>query len=171
VINATPDAVWAALADLRSVAACLPGAEIAEVDGEHFVGLMRVALGPIRAVFSGRGTLARNDAAREGSIEGQGRDTGSGSLARGQARFAVRSGSRREETILEVTLAWRLSGMLAQFNRSGLIQTIVRELAENFAANLAASIAGNALPPAKPLGLLTILWRFIATRMLRLSVE
>ena len=46
-------------------------AEITEVDGEQLVGTVRVALGPIKAAFAGRGTLTRNDATREGSIIGQ----------------------------------------------------------------------------------------------------
>lgn len=167
VVNATPEAVWNALADLRRVASCLPGAEITEIDGEQFAGVMRVALGPVRAAFSGRGKLTRDEAAREGSIEGQGRDAGSGSLARGTANFAVRPGQWPEETILEVRLTWRLSGVLAQFNRSGLVQAIARELADGFAVNLAASIAGAAPRRARPVGLLAILWRFITRRLIR----
>ena len=119
VVNAAPDVVWAALADPRRVTACVPGAEITEIDGEQLVGTVRVAMGPIKAAFVGRGTLTRNDATREGSIIGQSRDAGSGSLAHGEARFAVRPAPTGDSTILDVTLSWRLSGMLAQFNRSG----------------------------------------------------
>jgi carbon-monoxide dehydrogenase small subunit len=62
VVDAAPDAVWEALADPRRVAACVPGAEITEVDGEQLVGTVRVAMGPIKAAFACRGTLTRNDA-------------------------------------------------------------------------------------------------------------
>jgi carbon-monoxide dehydrogenase small subunit len=48
-LTAPPDTVWAALADLRAVATCLPGAEITAIDGEVVTGRLRVALGPIRA--------------------------------------------------------------------------------------------------------------------------
>lgn len=165
VVNAAPDAVWAALADPRRVAACVPGAEITEVDGEQLVGTVRVAMGPIKAAFAGRGTLTRNDATREGSIIGQSRDAGSGSLAHGEARFAVRPAPTGESTILDVTLSWRLSGMLAQFNRSGLVHGVVRQIAASFARNLEASLTNAEPPAARPLGLLALLWSMIRMRL------
>ena len=164
-VNAAPDAVWAALADPRRVAACVPGAEITEVDGEQLVGTLRVAMGPIKAAFAGRGTLTRNDATREGSIIGQSRDARSGSLAHGEARFAVRPGQMGEGTILDVTLSWRLSGMLAQFNRSGLVHGMVRQIAATFARNLEASVTNSEPPAARPLGLLALLWSMIRMRL------
>jgi carbon-monoxide dehydrogenase small subunit len=166
VVNATPDAVWAALADPRRVASCVPGAEITEVDGEQLVGTLRVAMGPIKAAFAGRGTLTRNDATREGSIIGQSRDAGSGSLAYGEARFAVRPAPTGESTILDVTLSWRLSGMLAQFNRSGLVHGIVRQIAATFARNLETSVTNTELPAARPIGLLALLWSMIRMRLI-----
>jgi carbon-monoxide dehydrogenase small subunit len=109
--------------------------------------------------------LTRNDATREGCIVGQSRDAGSGSLAHGEARFAVRPGQMGNGTILDVTLTWRLSGMLAQFNRSGLVQGVVRQIAASFARNLEASLT-NAQPPApRPLGLLALLWSMIRMRL------
>ena len=166
VVNAAPDAVWAALADPRRVASCVPGAEIAEVDGEHLVGTVRVAMGPIKAAFAGRGTLMRNDATREGSIIGQSRDTGTGSLAHGEVRFVVRPAPTGESTTLDVTLSWRLSGMLAQFNRSGLVHGVVRQLAASFARNLEASLTNSEPPAARPLGLLALLWSMIRMRLI-----
>jgi aerobic carbon-monoxide dehydrogenase small subunit len=166
VVNATPDAVWAALADPRRVAACVPGAELTEVDGEQLVGTLRVAMGPIKVAFAGRGTLTRNDATREGSIIGQSRDAGSGSLAYGEARFAIRPVQMGEGTILDVTLSWRLSGMLAQFNRSGLVHGVVRQIAATFARNLEASVTNSEPPAARPLGLLALLWSMIRMRLI-----
>jgi carbon-monoxide dehydrogenase small subunit len=166
VVNATPDMVWAALADPRRVAACVPGAEITEIDGAQLVGTVRVAMGPIKAAFAGRGTLTRNDAMREGSIIGQSRDAGSGSLAHGEAQFAVRPAPTGDSTILDITLSWRLSGMLAQFNRSGLVQGIVRQIAANFARNLEASLTNSEAPAPRPLGLLAMLWAMIRMRLI-----
>jgi carbon monoxide dehydrogenase subunit G len=166
VVNAAPDAVWAALADSRRIAACVPGAEITEVDGEQLSGTVRVAMGPIKAAFAGRGTLTRNDATREGSLIGQSRDAGSGSLAHGEARFAVRPAPTDQSTILDVTLSWRLSGMLAQFNRSGLVHGVVRQIAATFARNLEASLTNAEPPAARPLGLLALLWSMIRMRLM-----
>jgi carbon monoxide dehydrogenase subunit G len=143
----------------------VPGAEITEIDGEQLVGTVRVAMGPIKAVFAGRGTLTLNDATREGSLIGQSRDAGSGSLAHGEARFAVRPVPMDASTMLDVTLSWRLSGMLAQFNRSGLVHGVVRQIAASFARNLEASLTNAEPPAARPLGLLALLWSMIRMRL------
>jgi carbon-monoxide dehydrogenase small subunit len=144
----------------------VPGAEITDVDGGQVVGTVRVAMGPIRAAFAGRCTLTRNDATREGSITGESRDAGSGSLAHGEAHFAVRPAKTGEGTILDVTLSWRLSGMLAQFNRSGLVHGVVRQIAATFARNLEASLTHTEPPEARPLGLLALLWSIIRMRLM-----
>ncbi len=168
MVNATPDAVWAALADVSRVASCVPGAEITEIEGNDFAGHMRVALGPIKASFAGRGVMTRDEATRQGTIAGQGRDNSSGSLAHGEARFAVREpGSGDGGAIIDVTLSWRLSGMLAQFNRPALVGAVVKQLAVAFAKNLEALIAGDNPQTARPLGLFALLWTIIRTRLFR----
>jgi carbon-monoxide dehydrogenase small subunit len=140
---------------------------ILDVDGQQFTGTMRVALGPIKATFSGRGARTRNDAAREGSLTGQGRDTGSGSLAQGEAHFIVGRAQTGPGTVVDITLTWRLSGMLAQFSRTGLIQSAVRQIATEFASNLEASIAGAEPSQPRPLRLLALLWAIVKARLFR----
>ena len=167
MVNATPDAVWAALADVGRVATCVPGAEITEIEGEDFTGHIRMALGPIKASFAGKGTMSRADAARQGTIRGQGRESGSGSLAQGEARFAVREANVGGGTVIDVALSWRLSGMLAQFNRPALVRALVRQLATQFAKNLEAMIAGEQPQPTRPLGLLAMLWAIVKARLFR----
>lgn len=166
-VPAPLDAVWAVLSDPRRVASCLPGATITTFEGEQLAGNMRVGLGPITATFSGRGTLALNDAAHEGRITGQGRDSGSGSLVHAEARFAAREAPQGGGTLVEVGVHWRLSGALAQFSRVGLIEAVARQLAATFGANLEASIAGAAPPSPRKLSLLAVLWAMIRRRLLR----
>ena len=69
--------------------------------------------------------------------------------------------------MLEVTLTWRLTGALAQFNRAGLVQDVVRRLATGFAANLEASLTGAAPPHLGKLGLLGLLWSVLKARLFR----
>ncbi|MCK8787825.1 SRPBCC family protein [Roseomonas sp. NAR14] len=173
-IAASPDAVWAALSDLRAVAACLPGAELVSQEGERVAGRMRVALGPIKVAFAGEGTVRFDDAARAGTLKGQGRDNGTGSSASGTVAWQVAPDPRDAAgSLVTVRLSWRLTGALAQFNRAGLVQDLVRRLAASFAANLqsrlAATAAGKAPPPpaeAKPLGLFALLWSMLKARLL-----
>jgi len=162
-LTASPDVVWVALADLRGVASCLPGAEIETVDGEAVTGRLRVALGPIRAGFAGQGSVIRDEATRSGQLSGRGRDTGSGSSVEGEARYAVRPAAAGTE--LEVTLSWRLTGSLAQFARTELVQALARQLLRTFTSNLEALIQGRAPAEVRPLGVLALLWAMIRARL------
>jgi aerobic-type carbon monoxide dehydrogenase small subunit (CoxS/CutS family)/carbon monoxide dehydrogenase subunit G len=160
----SPDSVWAALCDIRRVATCLPGAEIERIQGDEIAGGMRIALGPIKANFHGTGTLLQDAVRREGRISGRGRDSLSGSVADGEVHWRVLPADGRTELV--VRLSWRLTGVLAQFSRGGLVQDVVRRLAGEFAHNLDSLLAGSA-PAAsrKPLGLLSLLWSLLRVRL------
>ncbi|HUC68611.1 MAG TPA: 2Fe-2S iron-sulfur cluster-binding protein, partial [Stellaceae bacterium] len=73
-LAAAPDAAWAALSDLRRVAACLPGAQLDTLDGEQVTGRVAMALGPVKASFAGQGQVSLDPAARTGRLTGAGRD-------------------------------------------------------------------------------------------------
>jgi carbon-monoxide dehydrogenase small subunit len=108
---------------------------------------MRVALGPIKTSFKGRAQVAFEPALQEGVVTGQGRDARLGSSAEGQARWRVTAAEGNKSMII-VSLRWKLTGVLAQFNRGGLLRDIIRRLAADFATNLEASIAGQKAPAA-----------------------
>ncbi|QDW38015.1 2Fe-2S iron-sulfur cluster binding domain-containing protein [Bradyrhizobium sp. KBS0727] len=165
-IKAAPDKVWEALSDLRRVASCLPGAEITEIDGDTVKGRVRIALGPIKPAFSGEAHVTMDAARREGKMAGRGRDSGMGSSAEGEARWQVIEGATNGSVIL-VNLTWRLTGPLAQFNRSGLVQDIVRRLAATFATNLEASIDNRAAPLAasQAISAFGLFWSVIKARL------
>ncbi len=162
-LTASPDVVWAALADLHGVTSCLPGAEITTIDGQDITGRLRVALGPIRAAFVGQGSVIRDEATRSGRLSGRGRDTGSGSSVEGEAHYAIHPVAAGSE--LEVSLSWRLTGSLAQFARTELVQALARQLLRSFTANLEALTQGRAPAEARPLGLFALLWAMIRARL------
>lgn len=148
-VEAPPDAVWPALKDIHLIARCLPGAEVTAFDGERLEGRMVVTFGPIKAAFGGDATVAFDDAARTGLVNGSGRDTGSGSKAHGEIAFALRPAGTG--SAIDLSLRYRISGPLAQFSRGALVQNLVSHLTGMFAANLAAALKGEA--PAAPAGL------------------
>jgi carbon-monoxide dehydrogenase small subunit len=162
-LTASPDAAWEALADIRGVASCVPGAEIVAIEGDRITGRLRVALGPIRAGFSGQGEVTRDEAARSGRLSGRGRDNGTGSSVEGDARYVVRPAG--VGTALEVSVSWRLTGSLAQFARVELVRSIARQLLRSFAGNLESLIAGNGSVPARPVGVFALLWAMIRARL------
>ena len=173
-VAAAPQAVWAALGDVRRVASYLPGAEVETLEGEAITGRMSVRFGPIKARFAGEGTVRRDEPARTGRVTGAGRDSGSGSQAAGEVVYRVTAGELPDSATVAVTIRYRLTGTLAQFSRGALVQDFVRRMAETFAANLSASLAPGAdgAPPqaAKPveMNVLAMLLSVIAGRIKRL---
>ena len=73
----------------------------------------------------------------------------------------------RVSPVVVVNLTWRLTGPLAQFNRLGLIQDVVRRLAATFAINLEASIDNRAPPLAASQGFSAfgLFWSVIKARL------
>jgi carbon-monoxide dehydrogenase small subunit len=148
LVAAAPDAVFAALADPRRAASCLPGAEVTAWDGSHLEGRMRVALGPIKVAFTGQAEAVSDPATRSGRFTGQGRDGGTGSGAQGQVNWRV--APEGEGSALTVEITWRLSGALAGFARGGLLRDLVGRMAREFGANLSREMAGAPQVAAAP---------------------
>ena len=53
-VSAGIPAAWAVLSDMHALASCMPGAQITEdIDATHFMGSVRVKVGPAVAAFAG----------------------------------------------------------------------------------------------------------------------
>ena len=113
---------------------------------------MRVKVGPISAEFGGVAQITRDEAAHRGAIVGSGRDTRSNSATREIVAYSVEPGERGAGSRVDVDVGYTLTGMLAQFGRSGLVQDIAGRLTAAFAQNLEARLsAGNGAAAAPPL--------------------
>jgi carbon-monoxide dehydrogenase small subunit len=139
------DVVWDFFGNIGEVASCLPGASLAgdPVDG-HVEGQIRVKVGPIAAEFQGVADVTRDDATRTGTINGSGKDKRSNSQTRGLIGYAVKPGDTPDETRVDVSIGYTLTGMLAQFGRSGLVQDVAGRLIAAFVQNLEAKLAHKA---------------------------
>lgn len=143
-VNHPQSVVWDALADVSLVAECLPGAELLDADdGETYKGKMKVKVGPITAVFSGKAVVERDKDNCLGAVEGSGTDSGSGSRAKASMRYALTPLEGDTATEVAVESDIRLSGALAQFGRSDIINDISQRLADTFAENLQARLASG----------------------------
>lgn len=138
------DKVWEFFGDVPAVAACLPGASLADepADG-HVTGKMRVKVGPMAAEFHGAAEIARDPATWSGTILGSGRDARSDSATRGRITYRLMPADDPAATRVDVTVAYALTGAFAQFSRSGLIQDIANRLTQTFVQNLEARLAGG----------------------------
>jgi carbon-monoxide dehydrogenase small subunit len=127
-----------------------------------------VKLGPIAAEFRGVAQIERDERAHSGRIQGAGSDARTSSATRGDLRYkltALDEGSTR----VDVTIAYRLTGMLAQFGRAGLVQDLAARLTAAFAQNVEARLSGVAQPvPAESLSFGALIGPMIIERARRL---
>jgi carbon-monoxide dehydrogenase small subunit len=136
--------VWAFFGDPAKVAACIPGASASgDASGRKIAGKMRIKVGPITADFHGTALIDRDPASYSGTIEGSGRDARGASATRGRIQYRLRSsGDRATEIALDV--GYRLTGPLAQFSRSDIVQNIANRIVGTFAQNVDAQLSGKA---------------------------
>jgi len=145
-VSHPPNAVWDFFGRIGEVASCLPGAALAgePIDG-HAEGHMKVRVGPIRAEFQGVADVTRDEKTRTGRIVGAGKDQRSNSATKGVVSYAVKPGAGPGETRVDVTIGYTLTGMLAQFGRSGLVQDVANRIIDAFTKNLETRMAGDDL--------------------------
>ena len=152
VIAHPVEEVWAFFGRVEDVAACLPGASLGggEKDG-RVDGKIRVKAGPISAEFSGVAHITRNNETHRGTIVGAGRDARSNSATRGMITYSIKpdegggAGSR-----IDVDVGYTLTGMLAQFSRTSLVQDLASRLTVAFAQNLEVRLSAGNAGPAPP---------------------
>src|SRR6202171_170837 len=67
---------WAVLTDVERIAPCLPGAQLQEVEGDEYRGVVKVKVGPITAQYKGRASFIEQDTAGwKAVLKAEGRDT------------------------------------------------------------------------------------------------
>jgi carbon-monoxide dehydrogenase small subunit len=157
------EAVWRLMADIESVATCMPGVTLDDLErGGHITGSMLVKLGPISADLAGEANVTLIEDEWRGIIEGKGRDTRSASLATGRVAYELTETENGDATQIAVSIAYSLAGPLAQFSRGALVRDLVSRLAGAFAQNLEARLSGRefAAPAALDAGSLvfSVLW-------------
>lgn len=166
-LSHAPDSVWQLFRDPARVAPCIPGATVESLDAESFTGAVEIRFGPIRARFGGRGSYDNDDAARAGTIRGEGDDKQGKSKVRGALRYAIAEGTTPQVSRAEVELRFEIDGMLAQFNRPELVTGFVDYILAQFAANCDAVLSGGEAGPARRLSVLGMLWSVLKARFSR----
>lgn len=143
------DVVWDFFGRIDAVAKCLPGASLRGemIDGQ-VEGSLRAKVGPIMAEFHGIATLERDEEARTGTITGSGRDLRSGSMTRGRIAYQIAPAVERGQTRVDVVIGYTLTGMLAQFGRSGLVRDVASRMIDAFVGNLDAYLSGDDRTPS-----------------------
>ena len=63
---------WAVLTDVERIAPCLPGAQLQEIEGDEYRGIVKVKVGPITAQYKGAATFVERRGAHTGGAAGRG---------------------------------------------------------------------------------------------------
>jgi carbon monoxide dehydrogenase subunit G len=138
-VNQPMAETWQILTDLERIAPCLPGAQLQEVHGDVFKGVVKVKVGPIVAQFKGDAQFAeRNDENYTATLKASGRDTG----GKGNASATITAellSVTPASTMCTVVTDLAITGKVAQFGR-GALADISEKLIAQFADNLNALI-------------------------------
>ena len=139
--------MWEFFADVEEVVACMPGAEVTErVDDQNYKAKLTTAVGPIRPSFDVKAKVERDETAKEGHIDVNAVDRRGGSQAR--AKIVYRVSEQDGRTKVEIEQNVTLSGPLAQFGRTGIIEDINAQMTRQFAACLESKLAASGGQPS-----------------------
>ncbi|GJM39062.1 MAG: hypothetical protein DHS20C19_24290 [Acidimicrobiales bacterium] len=127
------DHTWAVLTDIEQIARCVPGAELREVDGREFRGVIHVKTGPITSEYAGEATVvSQSPADYKVVVHGQGLD------AEGRAEATLTAHlEATSDTTTQVNLDTDLTftGRMASLGK-GVIADVGETLVAQFAENL-----------------------------------
>ena len=130
------------LLDIEGIAPCLPGAQLQEVEGDEYRGIVKVKVGPITAQYKGTAKLAEVDeASRRIVIDASGRDTrGQGNA---KATIVVTMNDDDGGTKVDVVTDLSITGKVAQFGR-GVLADVSSKLMGQFVENLERDVLDDA---------------------------
>lgn len=123
---------WAVLTDVETIAPCLPGAQLEEVEGDEYRGGVKIKVGPITASYKGKATfLEKDDVNHVAKLRGEGRDS------KGQGNASVTVTMRLtdvggESTKVNIHNDLSISGKVAQFARASVLTEVSEKLLSQF---------------------------------------
>ena len=140
------DDAWRILTDVERIAPCLPGAQLQEIEGDTYRGIVKVKVGPIQAQFKGQASFVEQDhVAHRVVLKGEGRDTtGKGNAA--ALITAELTSLTASSTSVKVLTDLSITGKVAQFGR-GAMADISDKLLAQFVENLNTLIGEQQASP------------------------
>jgi carbon monoxide dehydrogenase subunit G len=133
---------WRVLLDVERIAPCMPGAQLQEIEGDEYRGVVKVKVGPITAQYKGAARIIEADeATRRIVLKGEGRDTrGQGNAS---ATVTVLLAADGAGTQVSVDTDLNVTGKVAQFGR-GVMADVSSKLLGQFVSCLESNVlSGN----------------------------
>jgi carbon monoxide dehydrogenase subunit G len=136
------DATWKVMLDIEGIAPCLPGAQLQEVEGDEYRGVVKVKVGPITAQYKGAARLTEVDeSSHRIVIDASGRDTrGQGNA---KATIVVTMAAEGAGTKVDVATDLTITGKVAQFGR-GVLADVSSKLMGQFVENVERDVLTTA---------------------------
>jgi len=132
------DEAWRILLDVERIAPCMPGAQLQEVEGDEYRGIVKVKVGPITAQYKGIARIVEADETKHRmSIRAEGRDTrGQGNAAANVTATLTPEGSG---TTVAIDTDLQVTGKVAQFGR-GVMADVSSKLLGQFVECLHSTV-------------------------------
>lgn len=153
-LDVDPARAWTILGDLKTVAGCMPGAELTEqLSDTSYKGGVKVKVGPAVAQFGGTvDVLEKDDATRKMVLRGKGADKGGSSASMDMNAMIEADPANPEHSVLHGDAAVIVNGKFAQFGGRLMVQVsdmLLDQFVENFRQ------AAHALPAPEGLAATT----------------
>jgi len=156
-VNVPFEQAWNVLLDIERIAPCMPGAQLTEVEGNEYRGIVKVKVGPITAQYKGAARIVEADqGAGRVVIKAEGRDTrGQGNASATVTATLVGEG---DFTQVSIDTDLNVTGKVAQFGR-GVMADVSSKLLGQFVSCLEtdvlagdgpAEVAAGATPAPAP---------------------
>ena len=182
-----PAEAWQVLLDIKRVATCIPGAELTEVvDDDTYKGKVAVRIGPVALSLVGQARFEEIDHAHHRArVKAQGTDPKGRGSTDSVIEFRLQPSGTGTQVLIHTNV--KLAGAIAQYGRgAGMIQSFAAQLIDQFGANLqaqlgqapapiASAVAATsetpaAMPAAKPIAGLSLLWNWFIGQIGRAHV-
>ena len=136
-LDVDPARAWTILGDLKTVAGCMPGAELTEqLSDTSYKGGVKVKVGPAVAQFGGTvDVLEKEDAERKMVLRGKGADKGGSSASMDMNAQIEADPANPQHSVLHGDAAVIVNGKFAQFGGRMMVQVsdmLLEQFVENF---------------------------------------
>ncbi|HZU74230.1 MAG TPA: SRPBCC family protein [Acidimicrobiales bacterium] len=141
-VSVPVEEAWSVLTDIERIAPCMPGAELQEVEGDEYRGVVKVKVGPITAQYRGAARFVeRDDSTHKAVLRAEGRDTrGQGNA---QATVTARLEGDGDGTSVSIDTDLSVTGKVAQFGR-GVLADVSNKLLHQFVTRLEEDVLAGA---------------------------
>jgi carbon monoxide dehydrogenase subunit G len=147
-VGVPTEQAWALLTDVERIAPCMPGAELQEVEGDEYRGVVKVKVGPITAQYKGRASFVERDVpGLRAVLKAEGRET----RGQGNASATISASLHPDPggTRVAIVTDLAVTGRVAQFGR-GVLADVSTKLLGQFVDCLETTVLGRVEASAEP---------------------